>query len=56
MTDVSASAPEAYYGWKWENVSDSFKMHIRLEVPTDEPAGVKFSTTYVTCEQNESIY
>jgi parallel beta-helix repeat protein len=56
MTNVSASAPESYYGWKWENVSDSFKMHIRLEVPTDEPAGVKFSTTYVTCEQNESIY
>jgi hypothetical protein len=54
MTNVSASAPESYYGWKWENVSDSFKLHIRLEVPTDEPAGVKYSTTYVTCEQNET--
>jgi hypothetical protein len=56
MTNSSSSALEAYYGAKWENVSDLFNAHIRLESPTDEPPGIKYSTTYVTCEQNETYY
>jgi hypothetical protein len=56
MTNTSGSALEAYYGFKWENVSDALNVHIRLESPTDEPPGVKYSTTYVTVEQNESYY
>jgi len=54
MTESYTEAPEAVYGFKWQNVSDAFDLHIRLEAPTDEPPGAKYSTTYVTCEQNET--
>jgi parallel beta-helix repeat protein len=54
MTNTSGTALEGFYGFKWENVSDAQYLHLRLEVPTDEPPGVKYSTTYITCEQNET--
>jgi hypothetical protein len=55
MTNTSASAPLAYYGSKWQNISDAYYLHIYLKVPPDEPPGVKLSTTTITCEQNETI-
>jgi len=54
MTNTSQSALEAFYGFKWQNVSDAVNLHIRLESPVDEPPGVKYSTTYIECEQNET--
>jgi parallel beta-helix repeat protein len=56
MTFTLPSAKLAYYGFKWQNVSDAYNLHIRLEVPDDEPAGTKYSTTAIWCEQNESYY
>lgn len=56
MTSTEPTAKLAYYGFKWENSSDTFKVHIRLETPTDQPSGVLYSTTYVQSEQNESYY
>ncbi len=54
MTNLSYSATEALYGYRWENVSDAFNLHIKITVPDAEPAGAKYSTTYVICEQNET--
>jgi hypothetical protein len=54
MSDSLGSAPLAFHGLKWVNVSDIFNLHIRLESPTDEPAGLKYSTSYIECEQNET--
>jgi parallel beta-helix repeat protein len=56
MTNSSSSAAISFHGFKWENATDSMKLHIRLEAPDDEPAGAKYSTTTVTCEQNETYY
>jgi parallel beta-helix repeat protein len=56
MTFTLPSAKLAYYGFKWENATDEYNLHIRLEVPDDEPAGTKYSTTAIWCEQNESYY
>jgi parallel beta-helix repeat protein len=55
MTNVSADAPLSLYGFKWANSSDAFNLHINLTSPTDEPPGYKYSTTYVTCIQNETV-
>ncbi|MFC1741850.1 right-handed parallel beta-helix repeat-containing protein [Nanoarchaeota archaeon] len=54
MTNSSTSPIESYHGLRWENASDSLNLHLNLEVPTDEGAGGKYSTTYVMCEQNET--
>jgi hypothetical protein len=54
MTNVSADAPLSFYGFDWNTSHNALNLHINLESPTDEPPGVKYSTTYVTCEQNES--
>ena len=54
MTNNSGDAQEAFYGFKWENVSDAFNLHIYIKVPGDEPPGAKYSTTYIVCEQNET--
>ncbi|MBW2972068.1 right-handed parallel beta-helix repeat-containing protein, partial [Candidatus Woesearchaeota archaeon] len=56
MTNTTGSALLAFYGFKWQNVSDANNLHIRLESPTDEPPGIKYSTTYIECEQNETYY
>ncbi|MBW2967035.1 LamG domain-containing protein, partial [Candidatus Woesearchaeota archaeon] len=54
MSASEGSAPLSLHSFRWENASDEFNLHIRLEVPTDEPPGAKYSTTYAICEQNET--